>query len=157
MLKVESNCLLFLLGLLSLLHMHGIVGNEEVDALYVMKTALQDPRNVLQSWDHTLVVPCNWFHITCGGVKDLPECDNKVTRIDLGNVGLSGTLVPNLQNLKCLQYLELYGNAITGTMPEEFGNLTNLVSLDLYDNQLTGQIPQTLDKCRNLIFLYVLP
>ncbi|CAH9058963.1 unnamed protein product [Cuscuta europaea] len=153
MLKVESGCLLFLLGLFSLLHhMHLVFGNEEVEALIVMKKALHDPGNVLQSWDPTdLVNPCTWFRITCGQVGR-PDY-NYVTRIYLGNANLSGSLVPNLQNLTHLQYLELYSNAISGPIPEEFGNLTNLVSLDLYDNQLTGQIPHTLGSYNHLRFM----
>ncbi|KAL1289628.1 hypothetical protein HN51_058036 [Arachis hypogaea] len=123
-----------------------VSGNAEGDALNALKSNLQDPNNVLQSWDATLVNPCTWFHVTCNS-------DNSVTRVDLGNADLSGTLVPNLGNLPNLQYLELYSNNITGKIPDELGNLTNLVSLDLYLNVLTGPIPATLGKLSNLRFL----
>jgi hypothetical protein len=68
------------------------------DALHALKLALNDSSNVLQSWDPTLVNPCTWFHVTCN-----PE--SNVIRVDLGNAGLSGTLVPQLGNLPYLQYL----------------------------------------------------
>nr|XP_025680979.1 BRASSINOSTEROID INSENSITIVE 1-associated receptor kinase 1 isoform X1 [Arachis hypogaea] len=116
-----------------------VSGNAEGDALNALKSNLQDPNNVLQSWDATLVNPCTWFHVTCNS-------DNSVTRVDLGNADLSGTLVPNLGNLPNLQYLELFNNNITGKIPDELGNLKNLVSLDLYLNVLTGPIPATLGK-----------
>ncbi|XP_058771760.1 BRASSINOSTEROID INSENSITIVE 1-associated receptor kinase 1-like [Vicia villosa] len=120
--------------------------NVEGDALNALKSNLNDPNNVLQSWDATLVNPCTWFHVTCNG-------DNSVTRVDLGNADLSGTLVSQLGDLSNLQYLELYSNNITGKVPEELGNLTNLVSLDLYLNHLSGTIPNTLGNLQKLRFL----
>ncbi|EFJ20966.1 hypothetical protein SELMODRAFT_268158 [Selaginella moellendorffii] len=108
--------------------------------------ALDDPSNVLQSWDPTLVNPCTWFHVTC-------NTQDNVIRVDLGNAFLSGRLVAALGNLENLQYLELYSNNITGPIPKELGNLTELVSLDLYQNSFTGDIPDSLGKLHNLRFL----
>ncbi|KAF9661702.1 hypothetical protein SADUNF_Sadunf19G0096000 [Salix dunnii] len=116
------------------------------DALHSLRSNLNDPNNVLQSWDPTLVNPCTWFHVTCNN-------DNSVIRVDLGNAALSGQLVPQLGQLKNLQYLELYSNNISGPIPSELGNLTNLVSLDLYLNSFTGRIPDTLGKLSKLRFL----
>ncbi|KAL3632923.1 protein kinase superfamily [Castilleja foliolosa] len=121
--------------------------NDEGDALGKFKEKLRDPDNVLQSWDITLVNPCTWFHITCVG--------NSVTRIDLGNAKLSGTLGPELGSLKSLQYLELYENEISGSIPNELGNLASLISLDLFKNQLTGSIPKTLGKLSKLRFFRI--
>ncbi|ONK65224.1 uncharacterized protein A4U43_C07F34950 [Asparagus officinalis] len=123
-----------------------VLANTEGDALHSLRTSLTDPNNVLQSWDPTLVNPCTWFHVTCNN-------DNSVIRVDLGNAQLSGTLVPQLGQLRNLQYLELYSNNISGIIPSDLGNLTNLVSLDLYLNSFTGQIPDTLGKLTNLRFL----
>ncbi|XP_020081964.1 somatic embryogenesis receptor kinase 2-like [Ananas comosus] len=120
--------------------------NMEGDALHSLRTNLNDPNNVLQSWDPTLVNPCTWFHVTCNN-------DNSVIRVDLGNAALSGTLVPQLGELKNLQYLELYSNNISGIIPSELGNLTNLVSLDLYLNNFTGEIPDSLGNLSKLRFL----
>lgn len=123
-----------------------VSANTEGDALNALRTNLVDPNNVLQSWDPTLVNPCTWFHVSCNS-------ENSVTRVDLGNANLTGTLVPQLGQLPNLQYLELYSNNISGRIPEELGNLTNLVSLDLYLNNLTGPIPNTLSKLGKLRFL----
>ncbi|XP_042405379.1 LRR receptor kinase BAK1-like [Zingiber officinale] len=123
-----------------------VLSNMEGDALHYLKTNLNDPNNVLQSWDPTLVNPCTWFHVTCNN-------DNSVIRVDLGNAQLSGALVPQLGLLKNLQYLELYSNNISGTIPSDLGNLTNLVSLDLYLNGFTGEIPDSLGKLTKLRFL----
>ncbi|XP_008804489.2 somatic embryogenesis receptor kinase 2 isoform X1 [Phoenix dactylifera] len=123
-----------------------VLANVEGDALHTLRTNLNDPSNVLQSWDPTLVNPCTWFHVTCNN-------DNSVIRVDLGNAQLSGTLVPQLGQLKNLQYLELYSNNISGTIPTELGSLTNLVSLDLYLNNFTGGIPDSLGNLSKLRFL----
>ncbi|KAK8959479.1 Somatic embryogenesis receptor kinase 2 [Platanthera guangdongensis] len=120
--------------------------NSEGDALYALRRSLSDPKNVLLSWDPTLVNPCTWFHITCNQ-------ENRVTRLDLGNSNLSGHLVPDLGKLEHLQYLELYKNNIQGTIPTELGNLKNLISLDLYNNNFSGSIPSSLGKMKSLVFL----
>ncbi|ERN06233.1 hypothetical protein AMTRI_Chr06g170410 [Amborella trichopoda] len=120
--------------------------NTEGDALYALRRTLHDPANVLQSWDPTLVNPCTWFHVTCNN-------DNRVTRLDLGNARLIGTLVPELGRLESLQYLELYKNNLVGEIPKELGHLRNLISLDLYQNNLTGSIPPSLSKLQSLRFL----
>lgn len=52
----------------------GVRANSEGDALYALRRSLNDPDNVLQSWDPNLVNPCTWFHITCNQ-------DNRVTRV----------------------------------------------------------------------------
>ncbi|KAK3018152.1 hypothetical protein RJ639_003822, partial [Escallonia herrerae] len=116
------------------------------DALNVWKSQLVDPNNVLQSWDPTLVNPCTWFHITCNS-------QNSVVRVDLGNAGLSGPLVPELGMLAHLEYLELSRNNLSGPIPSEIGNLTTLFSLDLDHNQLTGSVPPTLGNLKLLRFL----
>ncbi|CAI9304295.1 unnamed protein product [Lactuca saligna] len=123
-----------------------VYGNAEVDALNALKTQLQDPNNVLQSWNITQVNPCRWSHITC-------NTETRVTRIDLGNAYLSGQLVPQLGQLSNLQYLHLYSNNFSGRIPDEIGNLTNLLGLELYRNRLEGAIPDTLGNLQKLCFL----
>ncbi|WOL12478.1 somatic embryogenesis receptor-like kinase [Canna indica] len=148
MARVELELMLrgFLWFILMFMPFSKILANMEGDALHYLKTNLNDPNNVLQSWDPTLVNPCTWFHVTCNN-------DNSVIRVDLGNAQLSGILVPQLGQLKNLQYLELYSNNISGTIPSDLGNLTNLVSLDLYLNSFTGEIPDSLGKLTKLRFL----
>ncbi|XP_050374753.1 leucine-rich repeat protein 1-like [Argentina anserina] len=122
--------------------------SEERDALNSLKSQLADSNNVLQSWDPTFYNPCTWLRVTCNS-------QNSVTRLDLGNAGLSGPLVPELGMLINLQYLELYENNFSGPIPSAIGHLDQLVSLDLYKNKLSGPIPQTLRHLRSLRFLRV--
>ncbi|KAK1415901.1 hypothetical protein QVD17_31689 [Tagetes erecta] len=120
--------------------------NIEGDALYAFRRAVKDPKNVLESWDPTLVDPCTWFHVSC-------DSQNRVTRLDLGNAKLSGVLVPELGKLEHLEYLELYRNNFVGTIPSELGGLKNLISLDLFHNNLTGFIPPSLSRLSNIRFM----
>ncbi|XP_016446086.1 uncharacterized protein LOC107771258 isoform X2 [Nicotiana tabacum] len=120
--------------------------NSEGNALHALRSRLSDPTNVLQSWDPTLVNPCTWFHITC-------DSNNHVIRLDLGNTNISGTLGPELGELKNLQYLELYRNNFGGKIPKELGNLENLISMDLYGNRFEGNIPKSFAKLKSLRFL----
>ncbi|XP_071726235.1 leucine-rich repeat protein 2-like [Rutidosis leptorrhynchoides] len=121
--------------------------NSEGNALHALRSKLSsDPKNVLQSWDPTLVNPCTWFHVTC-------DSNNHVIRLDLGNSNISGSLGSELGELKHLQYLELYLNNIEGKIPKELGNLKNLVSMDLYGNKFQGEIPKSLSKLKSLRFL----
>ncbi|XP_073033575.1 BRASSINOSTEROID INSENSITIVE 1-associated receptor kinase 1-like isoform X1 [Primulina eburnea] len=140
------SCSFFLSSILVLVQFSRVSANAEGDALNALKSNLADPNNVLQSWDPTLVNPCTWFHVTCNN-------ENSVTRVDLGNANLSGTLSPQLGLLPNLQYLELYSNNIAGRIPSELGSLTSLVSLDLYLNRLIGPIPDTLGNLQKLRFL----
>nr|GEW40690.1 leucine-rich repeat protein 2-like [Tanacetum cinerariifolium] len=55
------------------------------NALHSLRTKLSDPKNVLQSWDPTLVNPCTWFHVTC-------DANSHVIRLDLGNSNISRSL-----------------------------------------------------------------
>lgn len=120
--------------------------NSEGNALHALRSKLVDPTNVLQSWDPTLVNPCTWFHVTC-------DSNNHVIRLDLGNSNISGSLGPELGELKHLQYLELYKNNLGGKIPKELGNLESLVSMDLYGNQFEGEIPKSFSKLKSLRFL----
>ncbi|XP_062079148.1 BRASSINOSTEROID INSENSITIVE 1-associated receptor kinase 1-like isoform X5 [Humulus lupulus] len=98
--------LILLFGLLRKLY-----AISEGDALIAFKTNLVDPSNVFENWNATLVEPpCRWNHITCNN-------ESSVTRVDLANANVTGTLVPQLGQLTNLQYLRLNNNSLSGTIP----------------------------------------
>ncbi|CAN1235322.1 BRASSINOSTEROID INSENSITIVE 1-associated receptor kinase 1 [Linum perenne] len=101
--------------------------SETVDALHKLKDSLIDPNDVLGSWDFSLVDPCTWSHVTCNK-------DDSVTRVELGNDGLSGKLVPDLGLLKNLKYLDLSNNSLSGLVPAN-GSFSMLTTLS-FDNNL---------------------
>uniref|UniRef100_A0A6V7QRP3 Leucine-rich repeat-containing N-terminal plant-type domain-containing protein n=1 Tax=Ananas comosus var. bracteatus TaxID=296719 RepID=A0A6V7QRP3_ANACO len=111
--------------------------NMEGDALHTLRTNLNDPNNVLQSWDPTLVNPCTWFHVTCNN-------DNSVIRVELYSNNISGIVPTDLGNLTNLVSLDLYLNNFSGEIPDTLGKLTKLRFLRLNNNSLSGPIPQSL-------------
>ena len=75
------------------------------------------------------------------------------TRLNLWDIGLTGSIPPEIGNLSNLEWLDLRNNQLTGSIPPEIGNLTNLERLMLFHNQLTGSIPPEIGNLTNLTAL----
>ena len=67
-----------------------------------------------------------------------------VTRLDLRNNNLTGSIPPELGSLPMLQSLDLQNNNLTGPIPSELANASNLERLFLAPNNFTGCIPRQL-------------
>ena len=78
------------------------------------------------------------------------DAAGSVTRLDIRNNNLSGSLPAEIEMLETLGVLYLAGNSITGPIPPELGNLRNMRAIDLWRNQLTGEIPPELGNLENL-------
>ena len=78
----------------------------------------------------------------------------RVQELTLANLGLSGTIPPELGRLDDLRRLELDGNKLTGPIPSELGDLAHLHLLYLFDNQLTGALPASLGRLHRLEALF---
>ena len=85
--------------------------------------------------------------------KGISVVGQRVTRVSLGNSGLSGTIPPEISQLTNLTQLDLHSNQLTGSIPPEIGELTNLKSLYLSRNELTGSIPPEIGELTNLTVL----
>ena len=68
----------------------------------------------------------------------------RVVAIVLEEVGLAGSIPPEIGNLAALEDLRLVGNDLTGSIPTELGSLANLQVLHLALNRLAGSIPPEL-------------
>ena len=79
---------------------------------------------------------CDWKGVTC--------TNGFVTKIDLTDNGLVGSIPAELGNLLNLENLHLAVNSLTGSIPDELGNLMKLSSLTLSNNDLIGPAPATL-------------
>ena len=78
------------------------------------------------------------------------DSDGRVTQLNLGYNGLTGTIPAALGDLSNLEWLYLFGNQLTGSIPAALGNLTNLTVLSLASNELSGTIPTQLGDLTNL-------
>lgn len=77
--------------------------------------------------------PCKWQGVGCNS-------DNRVTRIQLRSLGVSGPLSSSIGNLTNLEVLELMSNALSGPLPSLKG-LSSLQTINLHTNQFSS-IPQ---------------
>ena len=89
----------------------------------------------------------DWNGVTLEGTP------SRVTRVNLRDRGLRGSIPAELGSLTALQVLDLSDNRLTGSIPEQLGDLSNLTVLWLYDNRLSGEIPSELSSLSNLNWL----
>ena len=80
----------------------------------------------------------NWTGVTTEGTP------GRVTKVELPDKSLTGSIPAVLGRLFALTHLDLSGNSLTGNIPPELRWLHNLESLKLSGNNLTGCIPLAL-------------
>ncbi|CDO96827.1 unnamed protein product [Coffea canephora] len=128
---------LFLLcSLLSCLAMAAPNITSDQSALLSLKAKITgDPHEILASnWSATSSV-CDWRGVTCGSRH------RRVTALNISNLGLTGTIPPQLGNLSFLMSLDMSGNNFYGELPHELIRLSRLRVLSLGINMLSGNIP----------------
>ena len=112
----------------------------------VNRGLVQDCESLLDSKD-TLrgTASLNWSAGTAvTGWDGVTVTDDRITKLELDDEGLSGTIPPALGNLPSLTHLDLSDNSLTGAIPRELAHLDNLQVLRLSGNSLTGCIPEGL-------------
>ncbi|XWS43752.1 hypothetical protein CRYUN_Cryun16bG0130900 [Craigia yunnanensis] len=121
--------------------------NTDQESLLAFKSQIShDPLGVLGTWNLSSSF-CNWTGVSCNVTKE------RVTGIDLENLGLVGTIAPHIGNLSFLNYLNLQNNSFLGNLPQEIGQLFRLRTLILGSNQIQGTIPSSLSLCTRLSYL----
>ncbi|XP_024978427.1 inactive LRR receptor-like serine/threonine-protein kinase BIR2 [Cynara cardunculus var. scolymus] len=122
-----------------------VVAEDDVKCLQGVQNSLRDPRSEL-SWNfnnNTAGFICKFTGVSCWN-----EQENRLISLTLRELGLAGSIPPDLRFCRSLQNLDLSGNNLTGSIPTELCTwLPYLVNLDLSDNQLTGEIPADLGNC----------
>ncbi|KAL3689568.1 hypothetical protein R1sor_015877 [Riccia sorocarpa] len=121
----------------------------EIDALVAFRSSLTNSKKQLPSWYNNLD-PCvsRWEGVICLQDEYPTALSNSsyshITELRLLRKNLTGTLAPELGNLKALKFLDVMWNQIGGSIPDSFGNLTNMYLLLLNGNQLKGSLPESL-------------
>ncbi|XP_039690381.1 MDIS1-interacting receptor like kinase 2 isoform X1 [Medicago truncatula] len=107
----------------------------EVDALLKWKASLDNhSRALLSSWIGNN--PCSsWEGITCDYQS------KSINMINLTNIGLKGSIPPELGRATNLQELNLSSNHLMRKIPKELENLSLLIKLSLSNNHLYGEVP----------------
>ncbi len=99
----------------------------------------------------------NWDVSTIPTEKELASwvglrvIEGVLVELNMEENNLTGTLPPELENLRNLQILELVANrGLAGQIPTQLGNLERLLELNLSDNSLSGPIPSELENLKRL-------
>ncbi|TYI08230.1 hypothetical protein ES332_A10G284700v1, partial [Gossypium tomentosum] len=87
---------------------------------------------------------CQWHGVTCG------RKHQRVTKLDLQSLKLSGSLSPHIGNMSFLRVLNLMDNSFYNQIPQEIGRLRRLETLYLTNNSISGEIPSNLSSCSKL-------
>ncbi|CAA3012576.1 probable LRR receptor-like serine threonine-kinase At3g47570 [Olea europaea subsp. europaea] len=104
---------------------------------------LESPDSPLSTWDENLS-PCNWTGVFCN------KQSQRVIRVDLSNLRMTGSISPHVGNLSFLTTLQLQNNQLKGKIPDEFGNLPRLRFLNLSFNSLEDVVPRNISQCKQL-------
>ncbi|CAA3015450.1 LRR receptor-like serine/threonine-protein kinase GSO2 isoform X2 [Olea europaea var. sylvestris] len=103
-----------------------------------------DPNKILaKNWSQGTSF-CNWIGVTCDGRYQ------RVTGLNLANMGLGGTIAKEIGELSSLRSLVASNNNFRGTIPDEMGNLSQLREIEIQDNELIGSIPSSFGFLDNL-------
>jgi len=92
-------------------------------------------------WEYQEGLPVN------GGGRIAPEVRllaDSLTRLDLSNNQLVGTIPEELYSLTNLKKLYLFRNSLEGTISKKIGDLDSITHFHLSHNNLEGTIPQEL-------------
>ncbi|CBI22000.3 unnamed protein product, partial [Vitis vinifera] len=114
-------------------------------ALLALKAHITyDSQGILATnWSSTTSY-CNWFGVSCNAHH------GRLTALNLSNMGLEGTIPPQVSNLSFLASLDLSDNYFHASLPNEIGNCRQLRQLYFFNNELTGSIPQSLGNLSKL-------
>ncbi|KAJ4832534.1 hypothetical protein Tsubulata_000094 [Turnera subulata] len=126
----------------------------EVTALTAVKSSAIDPLKHLGNWGKGDPCISNWTGVFCYDTVG-PDGYLHVRELQLLNMNLSGTLVPELGLLSYLEILDFMWNNLTGSIPKEIGNISSLKLLLLNGNKLSGSLPVELGYLTNLNRLQV--
>ncbi|KAF3685609.1 putative LRR receptor-like serine/threonine-protein kinase [Capsicum annuum] len=121
---------------------------DEVDALEAIHGSLEDPMGYLRNWEKEKDPCTSWSFVYC--FQNETEGYQHVQELRLMNLSLSGTLAPELGQLKHMETLNFMWNSISGSIPKEIGNIIALRLLLLSGNQLSGPLPEELGYLPNL-------
>ncbi|XP_027182354.1 LRR receptor-like serine/threonine-protein kinase GSO1 [Coffea eugenioides] len=92
---------------------------------------------------------CDWIGVQCSSRRQ------RVTALNISNMGLTGTIPPDLGNLSFLVSLDLRNNSFHGNLPEELSHLRRLRFVRLTSNNFTGEIPMWFGHFPELQFLFL--
>eukprot|EP00253_Pinus_taeda_P012307 PITA_12307 len=117
--------------------------------MQIKKTEWIDTNNSLSSWNATDESPCSWNGVSCDTQSKL------LTKINLSNTNISGTLSSTICGLQNLKELILPGNFFGGPFPYGLLACKRLQTLDLSGNLFVGILSHRIHELAELRHLYL--
>ncbi|KAD6796626.1 hypothetical protein E3N88_07522 [Mikania micrantha] len=109
----------------------------DVDCLRSIKESLEDPEQLLSSWDFNNKT--EGFICLFTGVECWHPDESRVLNIHLSDMGLRGTFPKGIRSCTSLSGLDLSGNKLRGQIPSNVADVLPFVTtLDLSNNNLSG-------------------
>nr|KJB74285.1 hypothetical protein B456_011G285100 [Gossypium raimondii] len=102
-----------------------------------------DQLKVMESWNSSIHF-CQWHGVTCG------RKHQRVTKLELQSLKLSGSLSPHIGNMSFLRVLNLMNNSFYNQIPQSIAGLRRLETLYLTNNSISGEILSNLSSCSKL-------
>ena len=114
--------------------------NTDRSSLLALKSQItSDAQTILTKNWSTEASVCSWIGVTCDFLL------NRVTQLNISNMGLVGTIPPEIGNTSSLVSLDMNDNSFHGPLPVSIFNMSNLEVLSLRNNSLSSSLP--LDMC----------
>ncbi|XP_027121270.1 probable LRR receptor-like serine/threonine-protein kinase At1g67720 [Coffea eugenioides] len=130
------------------LNLGGRTLTRDVIAMERIKASIKNPP---LDWNGDPCLPrqYSWTGVSCSKGPKV-----RVTTLNLTNMGISGSISPNISSLSALSGILLGNNSLTGSIPN-LSSLKRLEILHLEDNKLSGEIPSSLGNIQNLHELFL--
>lgn len=135
-------CFLILLSFVVSVYSQGSAATDAA-VMQELKKGINPPSSL--SWDGP--DPCKWGKVQC-------TKDGRVTRIQVGDQGLKGSLPPDMNNLTELQVFEVQKNGLIGALPS-FAGMNSLQSILVNNNGFTSIPSDFFDGMTNLQSVFV--
>ncbi|KAG8371580.1 hypothetical protein BUALT_Bualt13G0102800 [Buddleja alternifolia] len=120
----------------------------ENEALLSFKQSLEDPIDLLSSWNNSEADCCKWEGVFCNNLTG--HVDELHLKSYNPFLGLIGKMSPSLLKLKHLRYLDLSQNKFKGKIPSFIGSLASLEYLNLSGAGFHGTIPRSIGNLSSL-------
>lgn len=116
--------------------------NTDRSSLLALKSDIKfDPRQILaKSWVPENAI-CSWIGVSCDSLH------NRVIGLNISNMGIVGSIPPEIGNLSFLVTLDMDKNCFYGPIPPPIFNLPLLEIMTFKNNTLWGNLP--IHMCKN--------